>query len=443
MGRAVVAVLVAGCLFAAGYGVAVVAGQFRATASTHPAGGNGSGASGSPNLLDRQDLIYSAEIGGWETDGGPAVDPATGIPAETRAAGIPLIRFTLYDCFTDMTCGSDHHTGTITRADFDHAVRGITRTDRAVLWLKLPPVTDGRIGAVDGTVFCPPWTGDAAGNRPFYKATLAEVRSAGYAGPIVIESSNEMEHACWRTWRSQGAPVTSAGSPGVSRRIGEHYAATMPALTSYATGLGFAQVVVGGYLGTGGGPGWGQPCRRDRAEPYGYACGYDPRWVDEFNTAIKAAGVAPPDFESIHAYPHSADFSSSPGYEFDDDIAYAYYRNWNVRTRAVLESIWGRRAGSRIRLAISEWNAGAAEPSGTWSGWTTPGRPEQFYRGWLSMLRGDGRRTTGSSGRYWEATAFEIASNSDTATDRYYNLIRADGSTPAWYATFKAIATGR
>jgi hypothetical protein len=251
-----------------------------------------------------------------------------------------------------------------------------------------------------------------------------------------------MEHACWRTWRSQGAPVTSAGSPGVSRRIGEHYAATMPALTSYATGLGFAQVVVGGYLGTGGGPGWGQPCRPNRAEPYGYACRYDPRWVDEFNTALKDAGVAPPDFESIHAYPHSPDFSSSPGYEFDDDIGYAYYRNWNIQTRAVLESIWGRKAGSRIRLAISEWNAGAAESGGTWSGWTTPGRPARFYRGWLSMLRGDGRRPTGDSARYWEATAFEIASNSDTAADRYYNLIRADGSTPAWYATFKTIATG-
>jgi hypothetical protein len=408
-----------------------------------------SGASGaSSGLLARTDLIYGSEIGAWLPNGGANVNESSGVPTRIRDAHVRVIRFAVYDCFKNMTCGNDNHTGTIARSDFDAAVRGITTTDNAVLWLKMVPIASDTIGVISGTRFCPPWTGAADHNLPMYKKVIAEVKTAGYTGPLVIESNNEMEYACSKLWQSQGAPISSAGSVGVSRRIGQHYAATMPALKAYARSLGFSDVVVGGYIGVGGGPGWGQACNPDATKPFAYACAYSTRWVSEFNTAVHAAYVSSggnpdyiPDFESIHAYPHSPDFSSAPGYGFDDKIAFAYYRNWIAKSRAVADGVWGATIGDDIRFSISEWSAGSANSSGTWSGWTTRGRPDQFFSGWYQMLRGDGN-TTGTGSAYWSANLFVTASESDTGTSRYYNIIRKDGSVPAWYSTFKDYSTG-
>lgn len=405
------------------------------------------------SLRDSKALIYGSEVAVWDAVGTPATTAlaeSSGIPAKTREAGIPVIRAWLYDCFTDMTCGTDNHAGTIAPATWRQIITGITVTDGAVPWIKMVPVAADTFGyptAIDGAVFCPPWTGDAAGNLPFYQRMLDEVKAAGYTGPIIVESNNEMEYACWRTWQAQGAPITSAGSVGVSKRIGEHYAATMPLLKAYARSLGFTEVVVGGYLGVSGGPGWGQTCTADATGPYGYACGYQARWVDEFNTAVHSAyltaGSDPdyvPDFLSVHAYIHGPDFTSTSGYEFDDDIAYAYFRNWIVQSRARTDAVWGAAVGDGILFSVSEWNAGVSG-SDMWSGWTTAGRPGRFYDGWYDMLRGDGT-TTGTGTRYWNANVFGIAINSDTGSGRYYNIIRRDGTVPDWYANFAAKSTG-
>jgi hypothetical protein len=398
--------------------------------------------------LDRTDLIYGSEVGAWQTDGGPAADESTGVPQRVRDAGITVVRFAVYDCFTDMRCGTDDHRGTIARSSFNHAVVRGVMGNNAVLWLKMVPIAEDTIGTIDGTVFCPPWTGDAAGNLPMYKAVVAQVRAAGYEGPLIIESNNEMEYACWREWQQQGARISSPGSAGVSKRLGEHFAQTMPALKAYARTLGFSEVVTGGYLGISGGPGWGQTCAADPAKPYGYACGYEARWVAEFSTAVRDAYLAHgsdpdyvPDFLAMHAYPHGPDFSSTDGYEFDDNIAYAYFRNWLTRSRDVVADIWGSAIGNRIRFSISEWNAGVSR-SDAWSGWSTPGRPQHFYAGWFDMLRGDGV-TTGAGTRYWSANLFLIAGNSDTGSGSSYNLIRRDGSVPPWYYTFREAATGQ
>ena len=57
-------------------------------------------------LLGQTNLLYSSEVGAWEADGGPAVkDPA--VAAKIRAARIPAIRFSVYDCFTGERCGRD------------------------------------------------------------------------------------------------------------------------------------------------------------------------------------------------------------------------------------------------------------------------------------------------------------------------------------------------
>jgi hypothetical protein len=187
-----------------------------------------------------------------------------------------------------MTCGRDNHAGTVARTDFNAVIQGITQTDNAVLWLKMVPIARDTIAnGVNGAIFCPPWTGAADGNLPMYKQVIAQVKNAGYLGPLVIESNNEMEFACYKYWQSQGAPISGGGSVGVSKRIGEHYAATMPALKAYARGLGFSDLVVGGYIGVGGGTEWGQACTRDSSQVFGYACGYSTRWVREFNVAVQ------------------------------------------------------------------------------------------------------------------------------------------------------------
>jgi len=76
-------------------------------------------------VLTSKALIYGSEIGAWLTNGSPAVDPASGIPARTTTAAIPIIRYAVSDCFTGMTCGSDKHAGTMSRASFDQAVQGM------------------------------------------------------------------------------------------------------------------------------------------------------------------------------------------------------------------------------------------------------------------------------------------------------------------------------
>jgi hypothetical protein len=89
--------------------------------------------------------------------------------------------------------------------------------------------------------------------------------------------------------------------------------------------------------------------------------------MDEFNTAVHGAYVAAgssnadyiPDFEAIHAHPHSPDFSAAAPYEFDDNIVFAFYRNRIIQSRARADLSWGKTVGDQIRFSISEFNAGA------------------------------------------------------------------------------------
>lgn len=414
-------------------------------------------------LLDRKDLLYCAEVALWDANGQPALNALTiaGSVAKIQDARIPCIRVWVYDCFTGMTCGSDHHTGTIAETTFITIIQRILALG-AVPFVKFPPVAKDTFGsptAIDGTVFCPPWNADADAdgvldvdaNVPFYQRIVKATRDAG-ATSVILESNNEMEYSCWALWRSQGAttnsgtPISSAGSENVSRRIGQHFAASMPFVKAYARGLGFTEVVVGGYLGVPGGPGWGQSCTPDAARPYGYACGYQPRWVSEFNDAVIAGYTAHgnnpdwvPDFESIHEYVHSPDNYPSAGWEGDDGVALAYLRNWRIQSAGIARAKWGAVGvnGDAIRWSISEWNAGSSD----WSGWGVAGRPGQFYDRMFPMLRGDGN-LDGTGTRWWDANVFGIAINSDSSSGGVYNVIRRDGTVNPWYDNFTAASTG-
>lgn len=399
------------------------------------------------DLLASKLMLYGGQIGPWEGSTAPPFASATVISDET-AAKPQQIRYGTYDCFTGQACGRDSHAGSISRTDFDSTLQTLTSSTgyNAALWYMLLPIAKGSVNnEPDGSQFCPPLSNFGM-NLSMFESQLDEIKAAiGTSHPLILESSNEAEFDCWAYWATQDPTITGSGSVGVSKYIGDMYAATMPALVKYARDtLGFTQVISVGYVGISGGPGWGQACTQDGTGTWGWSCAYQPRWVNEFATEVynsyTAHGNDPdylPQVMSIHAYPHGSDFTSAAGYDFPDGEAYQYYRNWLVQSRARLDAIMGTTLGDSIRFAISEWNAGYSR-GGTsdWAGWTTTGAPGAFYDGWYGMLRGDGN-TQGAGTRYWAANLFDIASNSDTGTGKWYNYIHQDGTVPAWYANYK------
>jgi len=413
-----------------------------------------------PAFEARRDLLYGTEIGAWREDGTPAVTEASGIPAKVREAGVSVIRFAVHDTFSDLLdpLGA---AGEVSRANFRNAIGGITNNLKCIPWVKMLPISLQAIETKTGERWIPPWTGTIPSIwLDTYKAVLTELRQV-YSGPVIIESHNEMHYNAWSVWRdrdgaldtSTGLPLTGAGNTGISKRIGEHWAQTMPELKRYCRDvLRFSRVFVGGEVGVSGGSGWGQSITPDGGQPYGYAAGYQTRWVDEFNTAIKTAyDAAPaadkplyiPDFESIHCYPHSPDFTAESAiYQFDNNKAFAYYRQWIQSSRARVNLIWGSTIGNQILFANSEGTAGFSNDSGIWTGWQTAGQPEDWFSGWFQMMQGDGVMT-GSGTRYWANIIFAIATDADgtagtaNSSSRYYNWIHFDGTVKSWYETIK------
>jgi hypothetical protein len=426
--------------------IQLAAAVLAAAFAVVPAAMSAGSAAASTNLLTQTNLIDGSEIGMWETNGGPALNNST-VTSDVTATKTPLIRYGVYDCFTDETCGTDSHTGSMSKSTFETTVSGITGTLHAVPWIKLVPGGNGTVNSIDQSKFCPPATGTTGTDWGMNLAMDEEVLqaiSAVYTGPIVVEDDNEGEYSCYASWG-----FSSGGSVGVSTDLGHMWSATMPALKAYALGLGFSQFVSVGYMGVNGGPGWGQSCTSAAGYPYGYNCAVSTRWVDEFNNQVESDYAAAstnksyyiPDVESVHSYCHGNDFATAP-YTFDDNECYAFQREQITSFRSQADSIWGSTIGDNIRFSVSEWSPGECPSSGScWSGWsgcpsscgTAPGA---YIDGYLSMLAGDGN-TTGSGTAYWDANLFVWASNCGGGADQVYNIANCDGTTPAWYSNVK------
>jgi len=386
-----------------------------------------------PNdLLLRTDFIYGIEIGEAETfEHGDCLDNAT-VKQRVRDLRAPVIRMAVTDTFTDLK-RPDGKSGTLGRAALDDTVKTIVNLG-AVPFVKFMPIDAPGGDYYYGGAWVPP-LGDLGRNLPAMKAALKEIATV-YKGPIVLESDNEGEIDSYKKWG-----FSFEGDVGVSAALGRKFALTMPALKKYARDtLGFSQVVTVGYVGVAGGPQWDEAITADASAPYGYRCGYRARSIDEFNNAVHAAYVAHdgdadyiPDAESFHTYGHNPDFKAAP-YVFPDAWCYAFYSTWITKTRAHIASIWGG-PGSHMQFSVSEWNAGAAESDGTWSGYSDPPKVSAYYTGWFSMLRSSG---------YWNANCYEVASEPTGSSNpnRFYNLINPNGTTPAWYDAFKAASTG-
>lgn len=357
-------------------------------------------------LLDRRDFIYGSEIGAWRTDGRPAVDPTTPVPALVKAAKIPVVRFAVYDVFTDMLDPLGNP-GTQSRTRFDAALDGIRNNLNAEIVFKLLPNSRDTITTKPGTIYAPP-KDKLTLNLGYSKEIIKQ------AGPRIriYESSNELEYNAYKLWG-----FSSAGAVGVSTIIGQHYAQNMPALKKYARSLGF-EIISIGYVGVSGGTGWGDSVVRPRT-----------RTIVEFMTAVHDAYVASgydpdyiPDAVSYHAYPYSGDFLV--GTPLSEVIA--YYDALTAAWRAEINAIWGPTIGPKIKLVCSEWNAGSWNSTYQWPGFQDQ-RVNDFYAAFLQMLRRN---------NYWMANQFALASNST----RPYDLINTDGTPARQYETFKAVS---
>jgi hypothetical protein len=150
--------------------------------------GGGRGERLDRSVFDRQDLIYGAQIGAWDLDGLVTTDPAAG--RRVVDAGIRVIRWGVWKRFDVLGQGGD---GTMTLAQFDHAVDGIRRLD-AIPLIELPPVWDQQCdGAADA--WNPAWL-------------EAIVRHAGDRVQL-YEFANERDHYCG--WDGPGTPPSGSG----------------------------------------------------------------------------------------------------------------------------------------------------------------------------------------------------------------------------------------
>jgi hypothetical protein len=404
------------------------------------------------NVLSYQNkYLAGTEIGVWETNGGAALSNTNNVLSQFQALNPAIIRYGVYDCWTTETCGTDSHTGSQSESTFETTMSNMhTDFPSAVPWIKLPPVTSGAIGSVAaGSVFCPPV--DASPNNTIgtnwsmnlsMDEQIVQAISTVYTGPLILEDDNEAEYDCWSAWHFAGA-----GSTGVSKNIAQMYAATMPALKAYALSLGFSQVVTVGYIGVGGGLGWGSTCSAGGGT-YGYTCTVSNKWIDEFNNQLESQWAADsnsdpnkpyyiPDVESLHSYCHSPDFVASNPYVLADAECDAYYNQWIQNARTEANSIWGSTIGNGIRFSVSEWQGGICTNTSTacWSGFPTD--EGSYIDNFLSMLQGNGETTGSNSTAFWEGTLFEVASNTDSAAAGAYNVINIAGTTPSWYTNVK------
>jgi hypothetical protein len=225
------------------------------------------------------------------------------------------------------------------------------------------------------------------------------------------------------------------------------YAETVPLLKTYAEGKGvFAAVYTEGYIGVPGGPMWaGTPstfCTPDVTKPYGWACGFSNRWIEEFLSSLDAHSTAYPNEVTTHIYVHGPDMdcgsgsvcsyggTSYDGYDFDSKMGYAYFDNWAAQVQAALAA----HGHSEVKVGIGEGQGGVSR-SDAWCGWantctvdTNGPTPDSFLTGWLGMLKAEGFHTF---------NLFLVAGNSDSGTGGSYNWVRQDAGEGPGYTAFR------
>lgn len=330
------------------------------------------------SLFARTDLIYGAEIGAWDMDGGTAIKNPTA-HSHIRAAGIRVIRWGIWAKFDSLN--QDGSTPRQTLANFNRTVDGIISLG-AIPFIKLPPIW--------------PKQADNAPDAWNLEWLQEIVKHAGRRVPL-YEFGNEPD------WYQKWSAETYAA----------HWLQVVPALKKYARSQGF-EIFVGGPA---------------LANSYPENVAYMRVFLQHTAAAYRKSGDRDvvPDFVSSHTYLTEKENVTPAAMQARIDAWGEFYANvrQEINTAyAGLNDAAGQPLAPQIKLADSEFNYTINNKSTR--------AEDQIYADYYvqAMYRMIRRQNL------WLANIFTTASHGGGALD----LLRQDGSPKPLYHAYKAEA---
>jgi hypothetical protein len=330
------------------------------------------------SLFTRTDLIYGAEIGAWDMDGGTAVKNPTA-RSHIRAAGIRVIRWGIWAKFDSLNQGGS--TPRQTLADFNQAVDGIVSLG-AIPLIKLPPI----------------WPKQAANAPDAWNIEwLQEIVKHGGQRVPLYEFGNEPDW--YQKWSAETYAV--------------HWLQVVPALKKYARSLGF-EIFVGGPA---------------LANSYPENVAYMRVFLQHTAAAYRKSGDRDmvPDFVSSHTYLTETENATPATMQARIDAWGKFYANVRQEINAAyagLEDTAGQPLAPQIKLADSEFNY-------TINNKNTRADNQAYADYYVQAMYRMIRRQN-----LWLANIFTIASHGGGALD----LLNTDGSPKPLYHAYKAEA---
>jgi hypothetical protein len=331
------------------------------------------------SVFDRKDLIYGAEIGAWDMDGGTAVNNATA-RQNVIDAKIRIIRWGDWAKFDYMTQGGS--TPKQTLAQFNNAVDGI-RNLGAIPLIKLPPIWDKQCdGALDN------W------NLDWQKEII---KNAGNRVQL-YEFANEPDNYCH--WDA----ATYANN----------WKTTVPQLKKYARSLGF-EIFVGGPA---------------MANSYSGNLPYIQTLLTETAASYQQTGDRDyvPDFVSSHTYLTETENTSTAAMQSRIDSWGTFYDTVQSAINTAYSGIndpAGQPLAPQIKIADSEYN------------WTINNSNTLMNNQSYANYYMNAMFTMFRQHNIWFAPIFTIASHGGGALD----LLNTDGTAKPLYNAYKAIST--
>ena len=351
---------------------------------------------------DGPQLLFGSELGAWPMldgryDGHPMLNyhgSCPDCPRLAREAGIPVVRWGIWNVFEGMTAPIGQSAPPLPRQQFDAVVDGIRAQFGARPLLKLQPGVSS-----PSNLFCPETWG--------YANLLGlDKEVVTQAGPRVelYELGNEPELACGYL-----EDPSTAG-----QRTAQLWIRVAPELRKQARALGFNLVLGGpGFTTTNIGP------QGDDSTDVEIARAYLRTIKNTYDDPASPLFQDPdliPSFYSFHAY--GSEFVANGGPRPVDAVP--HYGTYIDEIRAAIDDVWGLPLGAQIRIACTEWNYADEDDTPTWDAADVA----EYYAEFLAMLQ---------QHQVWLANQFEMASNGD-----HMDMITRNGQPTPAYTAFKA-----
>jgi surface antigen len=332
-------------------------------------------------LFSAQNLIYGAQIGAWDMDGGLAVNNATA-KANVQAARVKVIRWQMWRPPCDI-----RPTNCQTTAQFNQAIDGIIASG-AVPLVGLPPI----------------WNEQCAnGPDPWSYAWQQWIVNTAGSRVKLYELANEPDNYCGLTGQTYHDQIWLPATGGAA------------ALKKYARSLG-NEIYIGG-------PAWANSYTANLADIQTWLAATKQDYLAHANDRDYL-----PDFVSTHTYlvtPSENDTQAHAQARIDAWGAfYDSLYSW-IQTNFAGLSDQGYPIADELKIANSEYNDTI---DNSWTGndsqvWT------DFYLGAMNSMF--------KSHHVWLGMEFTIASHTGGALD----LLTTSGTAKPLYTSFKAIST--